>query len=198
MVLVESALQHNPVFIDASFQNVMATSFVMIGTVLVLSALASKPLRGVPRPRAAGVLTGLVLISCLSFAAAELPGAFVHETAGGAVVSPATAAALGRALGKTPPDAEVIVALEVMGRFSARESVYPYFVIARRYPIDRRRIVVVLVRSLSTSGAAARGELPAIRWLRAHGAKVLVNSAGVQAVLWMPDTGRRSVKLPGL
>ena len=82
----------------------------------------------------------------------------------------------------------MIAQIQVVGRFAQRRSVeWAFFGARRRLPIAQREVVLVVLRR--------PGDLqnPTLTRLRQHGARVLVNGHGVEAVLWHPPADRRSL-----
>lgn len=206
VALASAVLQHDPVFIDVSFQDVVVSPFVTVGTawlVVWLLGRASAGEAGSSRSRllaSTAVLVGVVaLISGGVHAAQRLPTVFGADPVT-ALVPADEAAALRAALAATPPDAEVIAPVPTVGRFGQREFLFvlvdPVPGAALPLPVKARSVVVIVDR-----GRAAQLLPPAqadrlVAQLVGAGAHVVVDRAGVTALVWHPPPGTTALHLP--
>jgi hypothetical protein len=158
IVLLSSALQSNTLFIGEAFQQFPVMPFVLIGTVALLSALVATnahlftSLRRwtrwwsdhrVGRRVAAGVLMIVILLGGVRFAHEYLVPSFTYN-ASGDILPSSEASALGIALARTPPDAEVIASLDISGRFSARRWAYTYDNTTTPLPLRTKTVELVM------------------------------------------------------
>jgi hypothetical protein len=192
-VLVVDALNSQVGFIFQAFQNFAVFPFVLLGTVMVLVWTAQRVRWGWAP---AVVVAVVVTATALTYGVATSPGNLRY---GIAMVGPDQAAQLRRALDLTPPSAQVVVTIGVMGRFSGRQPVY-FYDPGRRYPIAARPVTFVFdaPNENTVPFAKAADDQAADSYVRnvLH-ARVLVDAAGVTAYLWSPPPGERSIVLPG-
>ncbi len=189
VVLVTNSLNGNPAFIQQSFQNFAVFPFALVGTVIVLAWLA----RQFPHAWIGTVVVAVVLgLVALDNGIHQSPNV-VRWTA--QEVGAGQSAALRTALRETPPDAEVIASMGVMGRFCQREFCY-FNRPGGPQRVAARQIVFVFVPShdpWSTPQDSAAG----IAYVhdRLH-ARLLVATDGVTAFDWSPGPGVSSVTMP--
>ena len=137
VVLTCNALSAQYGFIFEPFQSAAAFPFLLFGTVTVLVWLAQRFKYG----WAPGLLVGLLLtVQALTYGVTTSPG-----TVRWAIdqVTPGASSQLDRALALTPTRAEVFAAHGIMGRFSARPSVY-FLKSGHTYPVSEREVVFVI------------------------------------------------------
>ena len=188
-VLVADALDSRPDFLRDSYQNFAVFPFVLLGTVMVLVWVADRVSWG----WIASVVVGAaVLAQALDWGATASP-ASVQWTL--AQVPAPTGAALRTALARTPPGAETIVSLSVMGRFCGRRWCYFFYPDGAR-PVYTHDVVFVFATADEPLTTPA-GVLYAVAYVQDHlHARVLVDSANVAAFLWTPPPGTASVTVP--
>ncbi len=198
VALGSSGLQSVGIFITMPFQNIVVVPFVTFGTAWLVVWIATRwrTWLGVVL---ATVVGAAALVAGGAEAAQQLPTAFtVNATAG--VVGADQAAALGRALAATPADAEVIASVPIIGRFGQRPYLYTLVDTAVHttapVPVHADSVVVVI------AGADAPELLPpSIAGqlqddLVARGGQVVVDAAGVVAIVWHPPPGTTELDLP--
>jgi hypothetical protein len=191
VVIVTNSLNGNPAFILDSFQNFAVFPFLLVGTVIGLTWLV--------RRFNSRVALALALVIALAVGvvagtyAIDRSPAIVRWTAGG--VSASEAAALRTALGDTPPDAEVIASIGVMGRYCGRQYCYIAIPGSPR-PVHAGAVVFLFVPNHDAFATPADSDA-GIAYVRdvLH-ATPLVNSHGVTAFLWRPRPATRVVTVP--
>lgn len=189
VVMVTNSLNGNPAFIVDSFQNFAIFPFVLVGTVIALIWIARRFTLGAV---AAVVIASVITLTALTYGINRTP-AVVRWTANG--VGAGQAAALRSALSSTPPDAEVIASMGVVGRYCSRQFCY-FANPGNRRPVQSREVVFLFVPSHDPF-ATATDSSAGIAYVRdALHAKPLVTSDGVAAFLWLPGTGVSSVTTP--
>jgi hypothetical protein len=167
--------------------------FVLFGTVTVLVWLAQRFRAGwIP-----AVLVALaVTVQAVAYGVTTSPGNVRWAISR---VSAAQGGQLRKALSLTPANAEVIASIGIMGRFSARPSVY-WFQPNAPVPVRARTIVFVFDPSVEDeiSETGAPDDLAADDYVRTvlH-ARVLVDSQGITAFEWRPPGRTRSVTIKG-
>jgi hypothetical protein len=113
-------------------------------------------------------------------------------------VSAPQAAALGRGLDATPPNAEVISSWGVMGRFSNRQWIYPLYVGVEAEAVRVSTVVFVL------TDAGNEDDPPAtvaaiIEYVKdTLKARIIVDSDGINVFEWHPPKGTTQVSIPSL
>jgi hypothetical protein len=172
----------------SSFQNFAVFPFVLLGTVMVLVWVAQRFRLGWMPAVLVGVLVTLL---ALSYGYEQSP-ASVRSVADQMPAGPG--AALRTTLARTPPEAEVISTIGVMGRFCGREYCY-YFAPDLSRPVQSRTVVFVFATGSLTLTTPTRLQR-AITYVRddLH-AQVLGDSDGVIAFLWHPPPGTTQVTL---
>lgn len=189
VVLGAAALQHNPIFLEITFQNFVVVPFLLFGTVALLSGPfgVRRARRG--RWRLGTIVTVLALASVMAVGAGfwaeeSYPQTFAAHGITGEV-SPAAAHALGQVLHETPAHAEVLAPIALSGRFGTRRYLYLYFLADEVIPVHSSVVVVVVSASY---GAPIP---PSVAWgaarrLARAGAHTLVRRSGIWALAWRP------------
>ncbi len=188
-VLTVDALNSRPDFLRDSYQNFAVFPFVLLGTVMVLVWVAGRVSWGWV---ASAVVGAAVLGQALAWGYSASPGSVRFTLS---QVAPSTGAALRTALARTPPEAETIVSLSVMGRFCGRQWCY-FFSPDGARPVHSRDVVFVFATANEPSTTPA-GVLAAVAYVRddLH-ARVLVDADTVVALEWTPPPGTTEVTVP--
>ena len=191
VVLVTDGLNSQADFLNNAFQNFAVFPFLLVGTVMTLLRLGQRFRRGWAP---AAVVAVVVTLVALDYGYRWTP-AFVRGAVG--QVQPGPAARLRAGLAATPPDAQVIASLGIMGRFCSRASCWFSDPNVPR-PIERRTVVFVISArndATNTPAGTARG----IAYVRntLH-ARALVVGDGVAVFLWHPPPGATRVTVPGV
>jgi len=190
-VLVPNALNQQPVFIGAtaSFQNLSAVVFVIVGGVTVATWLVRRGRWGLIAVWVVGVLSlvqvGVVATQWIS----QIPSTFLQ-------VNTETAADLGLAQARIPPGAEVIASQGVIGRFGGHQWLYPYlnqFSDGQTIPVEAPTVALVFVPNAGIEAATPAQTEAAIAEMTALGARKVVSTANVTAFLWHPSKGTATV-----
>lgn len=189
VVLLTNALNSRPDFITNPFQSFAVFPFLSVGTVIVLVWLSS-------RFRGAVVLATLIGLGVVA-QSAELGYKYSPAVTRFYVnsVGPAQGAQLRTALSRTPPNAEVIATITVMGRFSGREFCYFFYPNGAR-PVDARNVVFVFDSDNEVLTSPV-GIQHAVEYVHddLH-ARVLVDADGIVALDWRPPPGIHNVTVP--
>ncbi len=192
-VLVVDALNSQYGFIFQAFQNFAVFPFVLVGTVMVLVWVAQRARWGWAP---AVVVAAVVVVTALGYGASTSPGNVRWAVA---QVGAPQAVQLRRALALTPPQAQVVVTIGVMGRFAGRPTIY-FYDPGRPRSIDTGPVVFVFdpANENTVPFATPTDDLAASAYVRdvLHGS-VLVDAAGITAYSWRPPAGTRTVTLPG-
>ena len=198
VVLGTSILQYEGVFIGLPFQNYVVVPFVAFGSVWFVVWVAT---RWRTRYRTALAVTAAVaaLLIGVGSSAQRWPTALDFNASHGFVPGP-TAAALGQVLARTPSDAEVAAPLATVGRFGQRPFVYVLVHQAGGpdppIPVSARTVVVVVDPDIAPLLLSPTSSAGLVRDLERQGARVLVSSSGVTALLWHPSAGVTSFRIP--
>ena len=188
-VILVDALNSQPDFLREPFQNFAVYPFVLLGTVMVLVGVAERFAWGVV---VALMVAVVVTMQSLDYAYSSSPN-IIRGTI--SEVAPDTAAQLRLALARTPPDAEVIATLGIMGRFCARQWCYFFSPDVARQ-VHTREVVFVFDTPAETR-TTSTGSLNAIAYVRDRlHARVLADAAGVAAFAWTPPPGTIQVTIP--
>ena len=191
-IVLTDALNSQRAFIDQPFQNFAVYPFVLVGTVMVLTWIATR-LRSRHLVVLLAGLAGLVVaVQSFAFGAGHSPAdvRWILDQR----TTPAQAARLQAALAKTPDDAEVISTLSVMGRFCGRPSCYN-FQWFRPQPVGSA--VVVFVFAPDYEGAPPGLVHTAIGHIRVFlHARTVAEGDGVTVLEWRPPPGTTSVRVP--
>jgi uncharacterized membrane protein len=192
-VFVPSALNANIAFLNplASFQSWPALPFVLVGSVMVMTRLASGTVHRRRVARIAGVSWAVAVV--------VLAGALVPKAERAWVgVDRQTAGRLAQIDRDTPARAEVIASSGVVGRFSVRDEVYAYGPLSRSFPVRRRVVVFVLTPTargrFGDTPASARRAVEFVR--HRLGARDLVVGGGVYGLVWSAPPTVTRVVLP--
>lgn len=192
-VLVVDALNSQYGFIWGAFQNFAVFPFVLLGTVMVLTWVAQRLHRGwVPAVLVAVVVT----VTALAYGANTSPGDMQWSIA---QVGGPQAAVLRQALARTPPQAQVVATIGIMGRFAGRRSIF-FYSPGRTYPIEDRVVVFVFDQGNENTVpfANAADDAAATEYVQhVLRAPVLSEGSGVTAFEWRAPPGTRSFRLPG-
>ena len=188
IVLSSAGLESHRDYLAAGFQIAPAIPLLMVGSVMALLWTSRRlATRGSLAPRlviGAGIA---IVISSVALSLAPSRWLFT-SSANPSLISRPVADGLRAALRATPANAQVIAQVQVVGRFSQRRSVqWAFFGASRRLPISEPTVVLVVLR------AAGSPENRTLVQLRHRGARVLVDHDGVEAVLWRPPAGQRSL-----
>jgi hypothetical protein len=193
-----SMLQYDGIFIGLPFQNVVAVPFVAFGSAWLVVWLAVRARTTAFTALAIAVGVASVLIGVGS-SAQRMPTALQVNASHGFVSGP-DAAALGLALARTPADAEVVAPLPTVGRFGQRPFVYLLLdqpgVAAQPVPVSAPTVVVVVDPAIAPDLFPPRKVQVLVDRLEAEGARVLVSSTGVTALIWHPPPGVTSIRMP--
>ncbi len=188
VVLVPNALSSQIEFIDfpAAFQSWPAEPFIVVGTVLVVArALRRAGTADRVAARAIRLAGGVFLLQALLLAGMVLP-----RIPRGWLLDERTAAALELVAQRLPAHAEVIAEQGIIGRFAAGNAVFAIHSTGQRFPVDRARVVFILVPGLE------RRDEPIARYLGGRLRAVrFVERSGVSAFLWHPGARRTAVVL---
>ena len=198
VVLGASGLQLTSVFIGVRFQNVVVVPFVTFGTAWLVVWIATRW-----RVWPAAVLAAVVGVRPWWPAAPRPSSSFRPPSPSTPRTgsSPATRRpALRQALDAVPPGAEAIVSVPIMGRFAQRKYVYaaidPALHSSPPLPVHGGTVAVVIDET-----DAPRLLPPAVAdqlraELVARGARVVVDSHGILAIVWHPPPGTTDLPLP--
>jgi hypothetical protein len=192
VVLVVDALNSQYGFIYQAFQNFAVFPFVLVGSVMVLVSIA----KWFKWTWIVAIALGVaLLVTSVTYADQTSPGDVRFAVS---QVGPAQAFQLRRALAMTPPDAEVIVTIGVMGRFSGRKSVF-FFTPNRTVPVESHTVVFVFdpINENTIPHVAPIDDTAASNYVRdvLH-AQVLVDSSGITAFRWTPPPGTAQLTFP--
>jgi hypothetical protein len=192
VVMTTNVLNSQYEFIYQAFQNTAVFPFLLLGTVMVLVWVAQRFRYGwIPSVLVAAVVT----IQALTYGYSTSPGNIRWAVA---QIQPGPAHQIGLALDQTPADAEVITTIAIIGRFSARPSVY-WFAPTRTVPIQSRHVVFVLdpANENTIPNANSADDAAAVTYLGSHlHGRVLVNADGIWAFEWQPPPGTTHFTFP--
>jgi hypothetical protein len=182
-----------------AFQNLPAMPFIFIGSVMVITRLAtSAPRRQwLPQKRATAIAVAVaVLATVLSLGQGatmiqRIPRDWL-------LVDTAQARALDQATAIIPPDAEVICSYGILGRFAERKYLLALAAAPQTFRVSARTVFFVITpflgyEELNPADATADIEFVHTR-LRAH---LLIDEKGVAVLEWTPPSGTRTVVMPG-
>jgi Predicted membrane protein (DUF2079) len=188
VVLTSNALSASPGFISEPFQSSAAFPFLLLGTVMVLVSLGHRFRYGWVAALALAIVLG---VQSLAYGITTSPGD-VRWAIG--KIPPAISTQLDLALARTPAHAQVFATEGIMGRFSARNSVY-FLEPGRTFPIRDRPVVFVIVPTHDAYPISADRADIALLKNDLH-ARVLVDDSGVWAFEWQPPRGTTRLTLP--
>jgi hypothetical protein len=192
VVVLTNVLNSNRAYIVQGYQNFAVFFFVLFGTVVVLVWIAQRLGSGwVP----ALIVAAVVSVLALAYGFTTSPGDVRWAATR---VSPGRAAALTRALSLTPPRAEVIATMGVIGRFAARPAIH-WFGPNASIGITERPVVFVFdpANENTIRNVRPSDDIRGIAYARdtLH-ARTLVDENGVVAFLWKPPPGTKGVVFP--
>ena len=194
VVMLTDLLNSQYEFIFQAFQNFAVFFFLLFGAVTVLVWLAQRLRLGWLFAATIGVAVSVV---ALTYGATTSPGNIQWAVSR---VGTAQAAALNSALARTPPQAEVIATVGIMGRFAGRPAVYWYGP-GGRPPITARPVVFVFdpANENTIPQANPADDEAAIGFVRGTlGARTILDQAGVVALEWQPPPGITHLRFPWL
>jgi len=192
-VLLVNALNSQYGFIFEPFQSFAVFPFLLVGTVMVLVWLAQR-IRWGWAP--AVVVAAVVTVVAVAYGVNTSPGN-IRWALG--QVTESTSTQLRHAYELTPAQAEVVVTIGVMGRFSGRRSIF-FYAPGRTYPVESRPVIFVFdpANENTIPGAKPADDMAASAYVQNHlHASALVDASGVTAYVWHPPAGVRSFTLPG-
>jgi len=198
VVLGTSILQNDGIFIGLPFQTFVVVPFVTFGSVWLVVWIATR-WRTRYRTAIAVVVAVAALLIRVGSSAQRWPTALSFNASHGFVPGPG-AAGLATVLARTPSDAEVAAPLPTVGRFGQRPFVYLLVDQAGGpnppIPVSARTVVVVVDPHIAPLLLSPDSSAGLVRELEGEGARVLVSSAGVTALLWHPPPGVTSFRIP--
>jgi len=192
VVLLSSSLNSNLVYIIVPFQNFPVIPFVLIGTVMTLVWLGHRFRWGWI---AAGVIGLAALVQALVFGLSNTPSVLDHPS----FVAAGPATTLRSVLARTPPNAQVVATLRIIGEFSDRANVSMYLPGpgGQRVKINSRPIVVVIAPEYEIGYVTQQDSDAAISYFRhTLRANVLAQTSGIYAFEWHPPPGRKEFTIP--
>jgi hypothetical protein len=196
VALLSAGLEHNSTFIVTAFQNLVVYPFLLFGTISLLISATSLRFKGRNVGTLVAIAVGIVVLgNSIVNAAERLPEA-PKANAAGMFIPASEATVLRHVLAETPPEAEVIASVPIVGRFAQRKFVYQFVGPNQRIPIQARDVVVVLDTQHTQQIATAAQATAAIRYLQGLHARLLADSDNVLAVEWHPARGTTRVRLP--
>ncbi len=139
IILLSSTLIAPTIFLISGFQDLVLFLATLAPSAMVFSGLLTHPRR---RVQVLGALLGLgIVVQAIGYGAVELP----RVPKMWIQLSSTQGSELGHVLQKTPQNAEVIAEWGVMGRFAARQWIYPLHSTPQTFPIHSRQVIFVLV-----------------------------------------------------
>jgi uncharacterized membrane protein len=221
-LLVPAALTISTSYSSATggaFQNLPAMPFIFIGSVLVLTRLATLPAsaqksstqksstqkspgqKSSPGALARKVGPRLaVVLAVVATAIVVAQGATMVRRipSDWLVVTNAQAAALSKAEAAIPHDAEVIATYGVIGRFAERKYILTLATAPQSFQVSAATVYFVITPRLGVELLNPLDAYPDIRFIRADlRARTLTDSDGIYVLEWKPPAGVRSVVLTG-
>jgi Predicted membrane protein (DUF2079) len=190
MVYYLQAIAYPLTFLVNGFNMIAGIMVVLVGSAMVMAALAVSGRRAV---RVLALLLGAgMLVQSVVFAAVKIPETYAYFFQ----VSPSQAAVLSRGLAATPPDAEVIASWGVMGRFSNRQWDYPLYQGVEADPVRAQTVIFVLTTAGLEDDPPAT--VTAITTYVRTGlrATTIADSDGVAIFEWHPPGGTTQVSIP--
>jgi hypothetical protein len=210
IVLLSSALQANVLFIGEPFQQFAVVPFVLIGSVALLTALVANdaPLLASWRTWARmwsrhrtgrWVLTGALLagiaLGGVRYAHEYLRASFT-DNATGDILPASEASALSTVLSRTPPNAEVISSIDIVGRLSARKYSYVYLSATSSIPLRARTVELVMDTAHDPFISGPEQDAAASYVTSRFHARTLLHRAGVWELAWVESSQKSSVVIP--
>ncbi|MGO9341368.1 MAG: hypothetical protein ACLP6E_02435 [Acidimicrobiales bacterium] len=182
-----------------AFQNLPAMPFIFIGSVMVLTRLAtSAPRRHwLPAKPAAAIAVGLASVATvLSLAQGvtminRIPRDWL-------LVDTAEASTLDKATAIIPSDAEVICSYGVLGRFAERKHILALAAAPQTFQVSTRTVFFVITPYLGNEALDLADADADIEFVHSHlHSGMLIDEKGVAVLEWTPPPGTRTVVLPG-
>jgi len=189
VVLLVNALNARADFLTNTFQNFAVYPFLSVGTVMVIVWLGS-------RFRAGAVVATVVALAVVAQAGIlsyrYSPPVFRYAVSH---VGPTQAAGLRAALARTPPHAEVISTITVMGRFCGRELCFFFYPDESR-PVGTRDVVFVFDAQNEILTTEAGVQYAATYVRDDLHARVVLARDGITALEWHAPAGTRTITVP--
>jgi hypothetical protein len=182
-----------------AFQNLPAMPFIFIGSLMVITRLAtSAPRRQwLPQKRATAIAIAVaVLATVLSLGQGatmiqRIPRDWL-------LVDTAQARALDRATAIIPPDAEVICSYGIMGRFAERKYILALAAAPQTLRVGARTVFFVITPFLGYEELNPADATADIEFVQTElRARLLIDEKGVSVLEWTPPPGTRTVVLSG-
>jgi len=192
VVLAPNALNQSPVFIGAtaSFQNLAAVVFLIVGGVTVLTWLARRGRWGILLVWPLGALALFQILVVSSSWIPRISSTFLR-------VDAVTARQLTEVQAKTGGSAEVIASQGIIGRFGGRKVLYPYlnaFADGQTIPINSDTVVFIFVPNQGIEAATTTQTDAAIDKVRNQlHATQITSTPNVTAFSWHPPAGTKTV-----
>jgi uncharacterized membrane protein len=216
-LLVPAALTISPAYSSSTggaFQNLPAMPFIFVGSVMVLTKLATLPSPTVPSstvpssPMPSSVKAVVSRIGPrLAVALAVVATAIVVVQGATMVrripddwllVSTAQATTLAQADSEIPHSAEVIASYGVMGRFAERKYILTLAAAPQPFEVRAATVYFVITPTLGDEPLDRLDADADIRFIHTHlVAHVLTDAHGVTVLEWNPPAGVKTVVLPG-
>jgi hypothetical protein len=201
-LLVPAALTVSPAYSSSTggaFQNLPAMPFIFIGSVMVLTALATSPAPTWATVRKLGPRLAVVL-TVAATAIVVVQGATMLRRIPDdwLLVTNAEASTLSAAQAVIPHDAEVIASYGVMGRFAERRYILTLAAAPQTFQVSEPDVYFVITPTLGDEPLDRLDADADIRYIRSHlGAKQVVDRDGVTVLEWSPPPQLRSLVLKG-
>ena len=191
IALLVDGLNGSYEFILQAFQNFAVFPFLLLGTVVVLVWFATRFRFGwIP-----AVLVALALmVQASDYAVTNSPNQIRWTVS---QISAAQGAQIRKALALTPPRAEVIVTIGIMGRFSARPWVF-WFLPNSPIPVHSDMVEFVFLPAIDhfIIQNTPLDDRAAAEYATTHlHARTLIDKDGVVALEWHPPRGTKKVTL---
>jgi hypothetical protein len=196
-----------------AFQNLPAMPFIFIGSVMVLTSLATTvaddtAAKGGRAPAAIssrlsatrrGPVIAVLLASVATVLALAQGATMIHRIPSDwLLVDAAQASALDQATALIPQGAEVICSYGVMGRFAEREHILALVAAPQSFAVSTSEVFFVVTPSLGNEVLDyldARADVEFVQ-TQLH-ASMLIDHSGVTVLEWRAPVGTRTVLLPG-
>lgn len=218
-VLIPALLTQSPAYstpTGGAFQNLPAMPFIYIGSVMVITRIAT--LRSwsdeTDRPKShvrswargffgrfakMGPAAASVLAAAAMFIAVGQGATMVHRIPGNwLLINSKQAATLAQATTLIPENAQVIVSYGVIGRFSERKYVLTLAAAPQQFDIYTRDVVFVITPTLgveSENPLDARADIKQV--VNKLHAKVLLSANGVAVLQWEAPSNTKTIWLDG-
>jgi uncharacterized membrane protein len=210
-LLIPSVLTSSPAYslsTAAAFQNLPAMPFIFIGSVMVLTRIATAR-SVVPRwsqwarerlGRIRAPIVALVLALAATGAVVVQGGLMISRVPSDwLLVTPAQATTLKQATNVIPEDAEVIASYGVIGRFAERPYILTLAAAPQPFEISARTVFFVITPRIGAEMLDPTDAAADVTFVQTHlDAQLLINTQGIAVLEWHPQAGVRSVVLPGV